>query len=164
MKRHIHHWLHAAVVGLCLCIGVAHAADAPGITWSQLTAEQQQILAGFENNWEQLPPGRQVALAKGTTERWLTMTPDQRERASERFSRWQSLTDEQRAQIRERYQNFQDLTPDEQARLRENFRRFRDLSPERRQELRERFRQLTPEQRQRVRERLQNRRPPARRQ
>ena len=101
---------------------------------------------------------RQLQLANGA-ERWVDMSPEQRERAQQRFKEWRNLTDAQRDQIRDRYRDFQNLPPEQKRRIRNNFQRFKDMSPERRQRLRERFRDLTPEQRKRVRDRLTDRRP-----
>jgi uncharacterized protein DUF3106 len=121
----------------------------PGVTWSQLSPEQQRVLSGFGTQWNTLPPERQQALAHGS-ERWLGMSENQRSEAQQRFSRWRSLPPDQRQSLRSRWQRFQSLPPGDQARVRENFRRFQQLPPERRQMLRERWHNASPAQRQQM--------------
>ena len=68
----------------------------------------------------------QQALVKGAT-RWLSMPPDRRSQAQQRFQRWRAFTPEERREIRGRYREFNNLPPDEQARVRRNFQRFQNL-------------------------------------
>ena len=49
-----------------------------GVSWQELSPEQQQLLANFESRWADLPLARQQSLAKGS-QRWLTMPPEQRQ-------------------------------------------------------------------------------------
>ena len=72
------------VFGLLLAVSVTASAQAPasdaakapsGVTWQQLTPEQQKALERFESRWSQLPPDRQAALVRGA-ERWQSMTPE----------------------------------------------------------------------------------------
>ena len=65
--------LLCALALVVLAPGV-RAGEPPGVEWSTLDAQQQQLLKKFEGQWSQLPPERQAALAKGSS-RWLTMTP-----------------------------------------------------------------------------------------
>ena len=60
-------WLIAALISLPL-------ASVAQVSWDELSAEQQQTLSRFENDWPQLDAGRQERLAKGA-ERWQNMTP-----------------------------------------------------------------------------------------
>ena len=42
---------------------------APGVPWAQLTSEQQTVLEPYRERWNQLPPERQQAFARGA-DRW----------------------------------------------------------------------------------------------
>ena len=92
---------------------------------------------------------RQQALAKGS-QRWVSMTPEQRLGAQQRFSQWRAMPPEQRQQLRQRWQQFKSMPPEQQQRVRESFNRFRQMPPERRMQLRRQWRQMTPEQRHRA--------------
>jgi len=133
-----------------------------GIAWEQLSVEQRELLASMEQQWAQLPPGRQVALATGA-KRFLTMDAIRHEQATRRFAQWNAMTDEERAAIAERFAEFRSLPPREKARIRRNALRFNNLSPEQRQRLRQRFQDLPPEERARAREQLRVRPQPPRR-
>ena len=63
--------------GLVLFAG---SAMAEGLAWSELNAQQQQVLAPLKDRWATLPPQRQEHLSKGAT-RWAAMNPEQRARA-----------------------------------------------------------------------------------
>jgi hypothetical protein len=62
MKR----WI-AGVLAAALLAGVANAragdataAGQPGVSWQQLSPEQQRALSPYRNRWDQLPPGQQA--------------------------------------------------------------------------------------------------------
>ena len=63
----------------------AAAAARPLGSLVEPLTEQQKLLGPFGNQWGSLPPERQQALAHGS-ERWLAMSPEQRDQARERFS------------------------------------------------------------------------------
>ena len=132
-------WL-AACTALLLAVAAPAIADdsrdtQPGVSWQQLSPEQQRVLGQFRGRWDQLPPGQQQSLMRGA-ERWESMTPEQRERVKQRTERWQNMTPDEQQRARERAERFRQLPPDEQARLREEFRRYRDLPPEQRDKAR----------------------------
>src|SRR5215472_5135081 len=148
--------LHALLIALLIAAaGPSFAQEPPAangppsapVSWSSLSAQQQQVLSNFGPQWSSLSPGRQQALAHGS-ERWLNMSDAERGQARDRFERFRTLPPEQRQALRQRWQHFQSLPPSQQAAIRENYRRFQQLTPERRQELREQWRAATPAQRQ----------------
>ena len=59
--------------------GLAVAEDT-GVSWEQLSADQQRVLSSFSENWDSLTPERQMRLSTGA-ERWASMTPKQRDAA-----------------------------------------------------------------------------------
>ena len=118
---------------LLMAVAVPAIADGsrdtqPGVTWEQLSPDQQKVLGQFRGRWDNLPPGQQQSLMRGA-ERWESMTPEQRERVKQRTERWQNMTPDERQRARDRAERFKQLPPEEQARLREEFRRYRDLQP-----------------------------------
>jgi hypothetical protein len=92
-------WLAACTALLLAAAAPAIADDSrdtqPGVSWQQLSPEQQRVLGQFRGRWDQLPPGQRQSLMRGA-ERWESMTPEQRERVKQRTERWQNMTpDEQ---------------------------------------------------------------------
>jgi hypothetical protein len=136
--------------------------DGPGISWQQLSPEQQQVLDDVKGSWEQLPPGRQVALANGA-KRFIGMNATERDQANQRFAEWRKLSERERVEIGERFRLFRGLPPSEKQRLRQAARRFDRMNQEQRQQMRERFQQLTPAQRAQLREQMRERQAPQRR-
>lgn len=153
---------HALVLASALLVspcGIAGAEEAPadavspsvatttphGIAWTQLTADEQELLAPVRDQWQQLPPAQQMRLRR-KADRWQDMTPERREIAKQRLTRFAEMTPEQRAAARERYRAFQQLSPEQKKRVRNAFHRFQELSPDERRALRERFERSQPQQ------------------
>ena len=103
MNRNIAGIAAGALLALSLAAQAAEptAGTTPGVAWSQLSGEQQKLLAPLEGKWATLPPEKQAALAKGAT-RWESMTPEQRARAKDRFQQWRELPPAEREQLRAR--------------------------------------------------------------
>ncbi len=135
----------------------APAAPAAPLAWKDLPANQQELLHAYAKNWDTLPPARQQALARGA-HRWLSMDPQERTQARERFQNWQKLPEERRELIRQRWERFQQLDPESKALVRENFNAYMHLPAGKRRALRERWLAATPEQRERMLERMRERR------
>jgi len=66
------------VLSTLLFVGGAFAAD-EGVSWNELSADQQAVLGHFSDTWDSLPANRQQRLATGAA-RWSAMTPEQRQR------------------------------------------------------------------------------------
>jgi len=84
--------------------------------WSELTAEQQKILAPLSRDWNQLDSKRRkkwVAIAK----RYPKMKPQAQERLRQRMADWAKLTPEQRRAARERYQQLKRLPPEKRRQV-----------------------------------------------
>jgi len=145
-----------AVIALMIA-GLAQADDGP--RWADLDAEQQAVLARFEDDWERIAPERRQRLVQFAA-RWADMTPEEQARARKRLDNWRALPDERRGQIRDNLQTFRELPPEEQQRIRRQFREFQSLNRERREALRERWQTMTPEEREAALERLRERQPP----
>ena len=109
----------------------------------------------------ELSGDERVALVRGAS-RWLSMTPEQRSSAQQRFGQWRSMPPEQRQELRNRWQQYKSLPPEQQQHVRQSFQRFRQMPPEQRSELRKQWRQMSPEQRRSVRQAPPPRAPPPR--
>ena len=119
-------------------IPVADDLGRPGMSWSSLSPQQQQLLGQLRGQWDDLPPARQRALARGA-DRWISMTPEQRAAARSRLQAWQRLNQPQRAFIRRRWQQFQSLPPEQQRSIQQYFREYSSLPPAQREQLRQRW-------------------------
>jgi hypothetical protein len=87
-------------------------------------------------------------------ERWMRMSPEQRQRAldklpperrqrvEERIRQYQQLSPQERQALRQRYDRFSQLPPQKQNQARALFRRFSALPAERRQALQHELQQL----------------------
>lgn len=103
-----------AALTLWLCIAVpafAAAADKKQPVWSQLSSEQQQILAPLSSEWDKLDDVRRkkwLLLAK----RYPKMKPEQQQRLLTQMKDWARLTPEQRAAAREKYKKLAKEPPE----------------------------------------------------
>lgn len=139
-------WPSLAALALVASVVVAptlSAADSPAAQrgsllplvqplWSELTSDQQAVLAPFEpqwNGWSAVEKRGWLKLA----ERVPKMSDEQRERMDERIREWAKLTPEQRRLARQNYRLAKRLDPDERQ---AQWERYRELTPEQRAVLR----------------------------
>lgn len=131
----------ALIAWLCLAAPIAAAQVPPGgvsngrPAWSELTPEQQKILAPLSGEWNQLDSKRRkkwIAIAK----RYPKMKPQAQERLQQRMVEWARLTPEQRRAARERYQQLKKLPPEKRRQVTRQWRAYQravaaqpDLSP-----------------------------------
>lgn len=59
-------------------------AESPGVPWSQLNQQEQQLLQKFNQDWDQLPLDRQERLRNGARQ-WSNMNPDERRTLRRQF-------------------------------------------------------------------------------
>jgi hypothetical protein len=105
--------LAVSVLWLCVAVStiVAAADKKPPYSWSQLTSDQQQILAPLANDWGTLDEGRRkkwLLLAK----RYPKMRPDEQLRLQTQMKDWVELTPEQRRIARENYKKLAKQPPE----------------------------------------------------
>ena len=96
--------------------------------------------------------GRPRLAPRTPLDRWLQMSPEQRERALEK------LPPERRKLFRERMDRFNRLPKEEQQRLQQRVQRFRELPPEKQEQMRQelrRFYALPAERRDRLQQELE---------
>src|SRR5437016_4917526 len=92
-----------AIALALLCVTFAHASPAKKQpNWNELNADQQQILAPLQNDWDQLEPVRKRKWL-GIAKRYPKMKPEEQQRVQKRMQTWARLTPEQRRAARERH-------------------------------------------------------------
>jgi|GEM_PF-234338 len=110
-------------------------ADEANVSWSQLTAEQRQVLNPLASEWDTLRPWQREKmldiardypkmslnkqeLVKKRLSNWSRMTPYERENARKRHQQFQSLPADKKNELRKKWQEYQKLPESERARLR----------------------------------------------
>ena len=121
-------WI-ALIVSLCIASPAAAAQEqhtrskkAPP-AWSELTPEQQKILAPLSNEWNRLEAARRKQWI-GVAKRYPKMTPNGQERVQKRMVEWARLTPEQRRAARERYQQIRRLPPEKRRQIYRQWRAY----------------------------------------
>ena len=118
--------LVAALLIALASVSAAAAGKSP--QWASLTADQQQILAPLQRDWNKLG-AEQKAKWLGVAKRYPRMTPNGQKRVQTRMQKWAKLTPEQRAQARERYRNIGKMAPDRRDVLRRQWAEYQTLPP-----------------------------------
>jgi hypothetical protein len=111
----------AALAGLALGLAIACTpAVAQTVrgdpAWSQLPAEQQQILAPIRDEWESFDPVRKRKWI-GIAQRYPKLSADEQTRLQRRMQDWAALSPDARRAARERYRDFEQLPADERQAL-----------------------------------------------
>lgn len=127
--------LKIAVSMLILFFSGLAIADEANVSWTQLTAEQRQVLNPLASEWDTLRPwqrekmldiardypkmnSKKQALVQKRLSNWSRMTPYERENARKRHQQFQSLPEEKKNELRKKWQEYQKLPEAERARLR----------------------------------------------
>ena len=117
--------LAALTLGLCIALlstlsSFAAAADKKQPEWSQLTPEQQQILAPLSGDWKSLddrPRKKWLLLAK----RYPKMKPEQQQRLQTQMRDWAKLTPEQRKVARDNYKKLAKQPPEKREAVKQKW-------------------------------------------
>lgn len=129
----------------CMLLGAGVAIAAPA--WKNLDTQQQALirpaLQSQGGNFDALPEARRDALVKGA-DRWLTMTPDQRGKATRQFQQWQQLSAGQKATVLQRRERFRRMTPEQRKALLDTQKQFLEMPLQQQSELYNRFNELQP--------------------
>lgn len=140
MKRAIALWLALALISPAAAQAPAETpkaskaakarakAKAPArLPWAELTAEQQQVLAPLQAEWDTLEPARKRKWI-GIAKRYPKMTPKGQERVQRRMQAWANLTPEQRRQARETYKRLA-KSPEKKKALRDKWSEYQAQQP-----------------------------------
>jgi hypothetical protein len=116
--------LAALTLGLCIALSApsafAAAPDKKQPDWSQLTPEQQQILAPLASDWNKLDdrPRKKWLL---TAKRYPKMKPEQQQRLQTQMKDWAKLTPEQRTIARENYKKLAKQPPEKREAVKQKW-------------------------------------------
>jgi Protein of unknown function (DUF3106) len=118
-----------AVLGIAVWLVLALVcpaayADKNNPAWTELSAEQQRILAPIQADWESLDAPRKKKWL-GVANRYPKMTTDERARFQRSIKEWVSLTPEQRWAARDKRREFDQLTPEDRQALPEKWDKFK---------------------------------------
>jgi hypothetical protein len=122
--------LAALTLGLCIALSVfsafAATADKKPPDWSQLTPEQQQILAPLASDWNNFAerPRKKWLL---TAKRYPKMKPEQQQRLQAQMRHWAELTPEQRRIARENYKKLAKQPPEKREVVKQNWQEHQNL-------------------------------------
>lgn len=105
--------LAALTLGLCIALASSFAAAAgkKQPDWSQLTAEQQTILAPLAKDWNSFDNKRRKKWLL-TAKRYPGMKPEKQQRIQAQMRHWAELTPEQRRIARENYKKLSKQPPE----------------------------------------------------
>ncbi len=113
--------LAALTLWLCIALSAfAAAADKKQPDWSQLTPEQQQILAPLASDWNNLDERRRKKWLL-TAKRYPKMKPEAQQRLQTQMNDWAKLTPEQRAMARENYKKLAKQPPEKREAVKRNW-------------------------------------------
>lgn len=111
---------------LWLCLGGAAAFAQTTIenpAWSQLSPDEQRILAPIETEWDEIEPLRKLKWLR-IAERFPKMSAEQQARLRDRMREWVTLSDERRSAARERYREIENLSLAKRQALREKWEEY----------------------------------------
>jgi hypothetical protein len=113
--------LAALTLWLCIALSAfAVTADKKQPDWSQLTPEQQQILAPLSGDWGNFDERRRkkwLLLAK----RYPKMKPEEQQRLQTQMKDWAKLTPEQRRIARENYKKLAKQPPEKREAVKQKW-------------------------------------------
>ena len=101
-----------------------------GPQWSQLSADQQQILAPLAADWDKQLSREQRVKWIGIAKRYPTMKAEEQARVQARMQKWAKLTPEQRWQARERYRSLGKIAPERREELQHYWAEYQALPPQ----------------------------------
>jgi hypothetical protein len=116
--------LAALTLGLCIALSGLSAFAAPPNKkqpdWSQLTPEQQQILAPLASDWNKWDDRRRNKWLL-TAKRYPKMKQDEQQRLQTQMKDWAKLTPEQRAIARENYKKLAKQPPEKREAVKQKW-------------------------------------------
>jgi Spy/CpxP family protein refolding chaperone len=156
MRRPLLALILTTLFGAC-AMAPAFAQDAPpprsqdsatSRPWRSLDADQRDVLAPLQKDWDTFSPRRQQRMLDKAS-RWVTLPEPRREEIRQRIDRWQKMTPAERDEARRNMQRFHDLTPEQRDELHAAFDRYRQLPADQRDALIRKWQQLSPAERER---------------
>ncbi len=122
--------LAALTLGLCIALSgfsaYAAKAEKKQPEWSQLTSEQQQILAPLASDWNNLDERLRKKWLL-TAKRYPKMKPVQQQRLQAQMKDWAKLTPEQRRIARENYKKLAKQPPEKREVVKQKWQEHQQL-------------------------------------
>jgi hypothetical protein len=113
--------LAALILGLCCALSAfAATAEKKQPDWSQLTPEQQQVLAPLASDWNNFNDRRRKKWLL-TANRYPKMKPDEQQRLQTQMKDWVKLTPEQRRIARENYKKLAKQPPEKREAVKQKW-------------------------------------------
>lgn len=112
-----------ATLTLWLCIALsafAAAADKKQPDWSQLTPDQQQVLAPLASDWNNFDDRMRKKWLL-TAKRYPKMKPEEQQRLQTKMKDWAKLTPEQRTIARENYKKLAKQPPEKREAVKQKW-------------------------------------------
>ena len=111
--------------------------------WSQLTPQQQQILAPLAKDWDGFVPSRRKKWL-GIAKHYPTMTPEQQQRIQTQMKPWASLTPEERNVARANFKKKNKETAEQREARRKKWEQYQALPESEKKKFRERAARKSP--------------------
>ncbi len=118
--------ISAALLALFLSFAVLAAPPKKNPSWSDLTAEQQQILRPLAGEWGSLDAARRTKWI-GIAKRYPGMTGAEQNRVQARMAEWVKLTPDERRNAREQYRKIGKLPPGKREVVSQHWEEYQQL-------------------------------------
>lgn len=94
--------------------------------WSELSSEQQSILAPLANEWAELEGFRRKKWL-GIAQRYKEKGPEEQSRIQQRMRDWAKLTPEERKHARDKYLALKSQHPEKKDAVKQKWQEYKDL-------------------------------------
>lgn len=131
--------LRYSLAALLLSLGVNAEQPLSGVSWVDLTAQQQQTFTVLQSVWSELPTLKRQHLLRHQ-HKWQDMPLERQLKISRRLTHWVSLSDEEQKELHARHKHYRSLPEDERHRIHDAKHSFANLNAEDRKRLKDCYR------------------------
>lgn len=103
--------------------------------WSELSAEEREILAPLESHWGDMTTSRKNKWL-GIAKKYKSLRPTEQENVKLRMVEWASLSPKDRESARNRFKDLEKMPPEKKVRLADKWVEYQQLTESEREELR----------------------------
>lgn len=116
------------VAKLILTTAVVHAFVSPlsQPSWTELSTEQQKILAPLSNDWSEMDAFQRKKWI-GVAKHYPLMTEEEKARTQRRMTVWAKLTPEERKLARTKYKTLQKAPPEKKEAVKQKWEEYQGL-------------------------------------
>jgi len=111
------------------------AAPKKSLTWSELSAEEKEVLSPLESHWMDMTTARKtkwIAIAR----KYKSLRPAEQENVKSRMAEWTALSPTDRQSARNRFKDLEKMPPDKKVKLADKWVEYQQLTESEREELR----------------------------